>query len=51
MSKGYIDIYICIDGVLVHDKKDNSIEIWYENQHFIKILKSKRKIEEVLKSL
>ena len=51
MPKGKIDVFLCEDGVLIHEKDENTIYTWYESLDFIKIIKSKRKVEEVLSSL
>jgi len=51
MPKGTINFFICSDGILVHDKDENQIYTWYESLDFIKIIKSKRTVEEVLDSL
>lgn len=51
MSKGNVNVYICKDGVLVHEKATNSFSVWYESLDLIKIIKSERTVEDVLHSI
>lgn len=51
MSKGNVNVYICEDGILIHEKKDNSFYVWYESLDFIRIIKSKRTVQEIMHSM
>lgn len=51
MPKGNVNIYLCEDGVLIHDKNSGRIYTWHNSLDFIKIIKSKRKVEDVMNSL
>ncbi len=51
MSKGNINLWLCIDGFIIHEKDTNAVTIHYDALDFIKIIKSKRKVEEVLNTI
>ncbi len=48
MAKEKVDAYICKDGILIHERNTNQMSIWYESLDDIKIIKTKRKIEEII---
>lgn len=51
VSKGEVDVYLCEDGVLIYERNENMIHTWFASLDLIKIIKSKRTIQQIIDSL
>lgn len=51
MSKEKVDVYICPDGVLIHEKNKNMIHQWFKSLESIKIIQSKRTIQQIIEAI